>query len=326
MTAMTSKLRLMPLLALVIAAPLVGCGPNTGWANPFGPPRIEKLDTYAAAAQLGLSVMHTSRTSATLRGGANVVVMYSDPAGEVYVNGRPLPDSGGIESGDGTLIVPAPLVRRIRAAMWAEQAQGGPPDRSGQNPPPGPKPPRPPGKTIGRVAIDPGHGGKDPGATSVLGTREKDLVLEVARMVAAELMVQGVEVIMTRSDDRFIELEERPAIATRARADLFVSIHADAAANRLANGFTVYVDRSPSNGSLSAANLILRRMCDNCSPTSSRGVKNASYRVLVGSRTPAVLIELGFLTNRAEAALLGSPGYQRSAAHAIALGICDALR
>jgi N-acetylmuramoyl-L-alanine amidase len=94
----------------------------------------------------------------------------------------------------------------------------------------------------------------------------------------------------------------------------------------LAAGFTAYVDHSPSKGSLAAANSILRRMCDNCSPTPSRGVKNASYRVLVGYRTPAVLIELGFLSNRAEAALLGSPGYQRTIARAIALGICDALR
>jgi N-acetylmuramoyl-L-alanine amidase len=324
MTTVTSNLRLMPLLALIIAAPLAGCSQGPDITNIFGAP-APKLDTYAAAAQLGLTVMHTSRTSATLRGGDNVVVMYSDPAGEVYVNGRSLPDSGGIESGDGTLIVPGPLVRRIRAALRAVIAQGGPNEQN-----PGDTRPRdnirPPGKTIGRVAIDPGHGGKDPGATSVLGTREKDMVLEVARMVAAELTAQGVEVIMTRSDDRFIELEDRPAIAARARADLFVSIHADAAANRLAAGFTAYVDHSPSKGSLAAANAILRRMCDNCSPTPSRGVKNASYRVLVGSRTPAVLIELGFLTNRAEAALLGSPGYQRSAAHAIALGICDALR
>ena len=320
MTAMTSNIRLIPLLALVMAAPLAGCGQGPDITNPFGP-RAPKLDTYAAAAQLGLTVMHTSRTSATLRGGANVVVMYCDPAGEVYVNGRSLPDSGGIESGDGTLIVPGPLVRRIRAALRAGYAQD---NRNEQNP--GDTPPKPPVRTIGRVVIDPGHGGKDPGATSVLGTREKDMVLEVARMVAAELTAQGVEVIMTRSDDRFIELEDRPAIAARVRADLFVSIHADAAANRLAAGFTAYVDNSPSKGSLAAANAILRRMCDNCSPTPSRGVKNASYRVLVGSRTPAVLIELGFLTNRAEAALLGSPGYQRSAAHAIALGICDALR
>jgi N-acetylmuramoyl-L-alanine amidase len=320
---MTSKLRLIPLLALVIAAPLAGCGPQgTVFTNPF-PPRPPKLDTYAAAARLGLTVAHTSRTSATLRGGSNVVVMYSDPAGEVYVNGRCLADSGGIESGDGTLIVPPGLVGRIRASLRPGNGQGSGNDRNTSAVQPPPPPPPPVGK-IGRVVIDPGHGGKDPGATSVLGFREKDLVLGVARMVAAELSAQGVEVIMTRSDDRFIELEDRPAVAARARADLFVSIHADAAANRSAAGFTAYVDRSPSKGSLAAANAILRRMCDNCSP--SRGVKNADYRVLVCSKTPAVLIELGFLSNRTEATMLGSTGYQRTVARAIALGICEALR
>jgi len=323
MTAMTSKLHLMGLLALVIAAPLAGCVQGTG-IKPGGP-GAPKLDTYAAAAQLGLTVMHTSRTSATLRGGYNVVVMYSDPAGEVYVNGKSLADSGGIESGDGTLIVPAPLVGRIRAAMRTGYGQDNGNDRI-----PGvvqpPEPPRHSGKMIGRVVLDPGHGGKDPGTTSVLGHREKDLVLGVAKMVAAELAAMGVEVIMTRSDDRFIELEERPAVAARARADLFVSIHADAAENRSASGFTIYVDRSPSKGSMSAANAILRRMCDNCSPTPSRGVKNASYRVLVYSHTPALLIELGYLSNRGEASLLSTAGYQRTVARAIAAGICDALR
>ncbi len=322
MTAMTSKLRLIPLLALVIAAPLAGCDQGQGIKNPFAPP-LAKLDVSAAAAQLGLTVMHTSRTSATLRDGNNVVVMYADPAGEVYINGRSLAGSGGIEPGDGTLILPGPLVQQIRAAMRTRPGdEPRPPEihaGTGQQPQL-----IPPAKPIGRVVIDPGHGGKDPGATSVLGTHEKDLVLGVARMVAAELTAMGVEVVMTRSDDRFIELEDRPAVAARVRADLFVSIHADAAANRSAAGFTAYVDRSPSKGSLTAANSILRRMCDNCSP--SRGVKNASYRVLVCSRTPAVLIELGFLTNRTEAALLGSSGYQRTVARAIALGIRDALR
>lgn len=322
MAAMTSKFRLMPLLALVIAAPLAGCGPGTGITNIFGDP-VPKFDTYAAAGQLGLTVVHTSRTSATLRGGNNVVVMYSDPAGEVYVNGRCLADSGGIESGDGTLMVPAPLVGRIRASLRSGNGQDNQGvHNSGVVQPL--EPPRHPAGTIGRVVLDPGHGGKDPGATSVLGYHEKDLVLGVARMVAAELTAMGVEVIMTRSDDRFIELEDRPAVAARVRADLFVSIHADAAANRSASGFTAYVDRSPNKDSMSAANAILRRMCDNCSP--SRGVKNASYRVLVLSRTPAVLIELGFLTNRAEAAMLGSTGYQRKVARAIALGIREALR
>lgn len=323
MTAMTSKFRLPPLGALVVAALLAGCtGPGITGGGIFSP-RPAKLDTAAAAAQLGLTVMHTSRTSATLRGGYNSVMMYADPVGEVYVNGTSMPDSGGIQAGDGTLLVPELLVRRIRAVL-----RSGPVARGQESGPDTPEPrpgvtPKPPGR-IGRVVLDPGHGGKDPGATSSLGYYEKDLVLGVAKMVAAELTARGVEVIMTRTDDRFIELEDRPAVATRTKSDLFVSIHADAAANRSATGFTAYVDRTPSRKSLAAANAILRRMCDNCSP--SRGIKNSSFRVLVQSQTPAVLVELGFLSNRAEATRLGTAAYQRTVARAIALGICDALR
>jgi len=323
MSAMTSKLRLLPFLALVLAAPLAGCTePGITGGNIFAP-RAAKFDTATAAAQLGLTVMHTSRTSATLRGGYNSVVMYSDPAGEVYVNGRSMPDSGGIRVANGTLMVPEPLVGRIRVAL--RSGPGPIATRSEHNTvkPRRPKTPKLPGR-LGRVVLDPGHGGKDPGATSRLGYYEKDLVLGVAKMVAAELTARGVEVIMTRTDDRFIELEDRPAVATRTGADLFVSIHADAAANRSATGFTAYVARKPSRKSIAAANAILRRMSNNGSP--NRGIKNANFRVLVYSRTPAVLDELGFLSNRAEAVRLGTASYQRTLAHALALGICDFLR
>lgn len=322
MTAMTNRFRLLPLGALVVAVLMVGCTPPDITTRRV-PPRAPKLDTVAAAAQLGLTVLHTSRSSATLRGGYNSVTMYSDPVGEVYVNGTSMPNSGGIQAGDGTLLVPEPLVRRIRAALRSGLVASGPRPRPGTVRPGPPVTPNPPGR-IGRVVLDPGHGGKDPGAISTMGYYEKDLVLGVAKMVAAELTARGVEVIMTRTDDRFIELENRPAVAARTRSDLFVSIHADAAENRSATGFTAYVSRTPSRKSLAAANAILRRMCDNCSP--SRGVKNASYRVLVHSKTPAVLVELGFLSNRAEAARLGTAAYQRTVARAVALGICDTLR
>ncbi len=323
MTAMTSKYRFGPLGALAIAALLAGCTePGITGGNIFAP-RAPKLNTRAAAAQLGLTVMHTSRTSATLRGGYDSVMMYSDPAGEVYVNGRSMPDSGGIQVGDGTLMVPEPLIRRIRAALKSAPGAAAPSGTETVKPRQ-PVTPKPLGR-IGRVVLDPGHGGKDPGATSRLGYYEKDLVLGVAKMVAAELTARGVEVIMTRTDDRFIELEDRPAVAARTGADLFVSIHADAAKNRSARGFTMYVQRSPSRESLALANAILRRMSENCSPP-NRGVKNANFRVLVCSRTPAVLVELGFLSNRAEAARLGTAAYQRTVARAVALGIYDALR
>lgn len=321
MTAMTSKLRLLPSMALFLAAALFGCTPPNITSGI--PARDTNINTSTAAARLGLAVIHTSRTSATLRGGCNSVVMYSDPAGEVYVNGRSMPDSDGIQAENGTLLVPEQLVRRIEAVLRPGPGPGNTTlvrEPVVRIPPVRPTPP----KRIGRVVLDPGHGGKDPGATSSLGYYEKDLVLAVSKMVAAELTARGVEVIMTRTDDRFLELEDRPAVAARTRSDLFVSIHADAAANRSATGFTAYVDRSPSRESLGAANAILRRMCASCTP--SRGVKNADYRVLVHSRTPAVLVELGFLSNRAEARKLNTAAYQRTVAQAVALGIYDALR
>ncbi|WP_374391983.1 N-acetylmuramoyl-L-alanine amidase [Sphingopyxis sp.] len=92
------------------------------------------------------------------------------------------------------------------------------------------------------VVIDAGHGGHDPGATSPYsGKREKDLTLELARAIRDDLVAGGrVRVALTRSDDRYLVLEERYGIARRLKADLFLSIHADAAENNQANGASVY--------------------------------------------------------------------------------------
>jgi N-acetylmuramoyl-L-alanine amidase len=93
---------------------------------------------------------------------------------------------------------------------------------------------------IKKVVIDPGHGGKDPGAISRTGLREKDIVLDVSRKIKMELEENGIEVIMTRDSDRFIPLSERTRIASRNDADLFVSIHANANRARWLRGFEVY--------------------------------------------------------------------------------------
>jgi len=86
------------------------------------------------------------------------------------------------------------------------------------------------------VVVDAGHGGYDDGARGPHGTREKDLVLEVARELARELRARGIEVVMTRTEDVFVALEERTHIANDARSDLFVSIHANASADRRIRG------------------------------------------------------------------------------------------
>jgi len=99
----------------------------------------------------------------------------------------------------------------------------------------------PPGTySIDLVVIDPGHGGRDPGAIGRKGLKEKDVVLDIANRVARKLKDNGTRVILTRSQDKFIPLDERTAIANRNRADLFLSIHANAAFTRRASGFETY--------------------------------------------------------------------------------------
>ncbi|HUS48188.1 MAG TPA: N-acetylmuramoyl-L-alanine amidase, partial [Phycisphaerae bacterium] len=173
------------------------------------------------------------------------------------------------------------------------------------------------------VVIDPGHGGRDPGALGSGGTVEKEINLSVARMVADILVSRGMRVILTRADDRFLELNDRAAIANREGADLFVSIHADSAGSS-ARGFTIFVSRSASSGSTGAAEAISQQMASAGAP--SRGVRNANFRVLVRTTCPAVLVELGFISNYYEARQLADAGYQRQLAEAIAAGIVSSLR
>lgn len=90
------------------------------------------------------------------------------------------------------------------------------------------------------VVIDAGHGGEDEGARGPRGLTEKELVLDVARQLASRLEAQGLRVVLTRKDDRFVPLEQRTAIANDARADLFVSIHANAARSARVRGIETY--------------------------------------------------------------------------------------
>jgi N-acetylmuramoyl-L-alanine amidase len=330
--SMTTRKLFHPALwaaAAGLLALLGGCQPHQIQAQ--WPAPNEKLALHELADRLGLAIVHTSYSTATLRNCDHTLVLYSDPEGQAFVNGQPLPNSGGIKAEDGTLMVPANLAARIRSELFADRgpAIAGAPERPGlpdvpetPAPPDRPRPPPPIGK-LGVVVIDAGHGGKDPGTTSVLGAREKDIVLSVARQVAAELRQCGVDARLTRSGDTFLELEDRPAVADRCKAQLFVSVHADASDNHAAQGFAVYVSPSASTHAQSAAKAVLKRLCDSCNP--SRGLKTAKYKVLVHANVPAMLIELGFLSNRSEATALATATYQQRIARAIAHGCVDYL-
>ena len=124
---------------------------------------------------------------------------------------------------------------------------------------------------------------------------------------------------MTRTDDYFVELEDRAAIANNIDADLFVSIHADSFPKNTRRGFTVYIANGASSSSRRAANAIARSMSG--TGLNSFGVDTANYHVLTDTRGPAVLVELGYLSNRSEAALLRSTSFQDRLAQTVADGI-----
>jgi len=134
----------------------------------------------------------------------------------------------------GRVYVPRSLVPRLEELFHTRPARPSPPRPSPRRGLPGKH------RVIRCVCVDPGHGGKDPGAISRWGTREKDLVLAVGQMLADELRSRGLQAVMTRRSDVFIELNDRPVLADRLGADLFISIHANSCPDRSVRGVEIY--------------------------------------------------------------------------------------
>ncbi|MGC9454514.1 MAG: N-acetylmuramoyl-L-alanine amidase family protein, partial [Phycisphaerae bacterium] len=309
-------LSLLPVLLAALAS--AGCDGNNHLAagGEIVAAPLETISTYQLAGRLGLTVTQSARTTATLSNPANTVVLYADPGGQVFVNSRAF-DAPGIVGVGNILFVPERLVEPIRATLRPVPR----PVRQAPSPAPEPETPR---RTVGTVVLDAGHGGRDPGAIAVTGMHEKTVNLAVARRTAELLRGRGVEVLMTRTDDTFVELDARADVANNAHADLFVSIHADSAENPSASGFTTYVARAASRDSHAAAGSILAQL--GRLPASDRGLRQADYRVLVRTSCPAVLVELGYLSNIGEARRLAEPAYRERLARALADGIVQHLR
>jgi N-acetylmuramoyl-L-alanine amidase len=267
------------------------------------------------AVRLGLRVVERGDAFVVLRNSANTVIIFTHNDARFFVNGKPVGSVGVIEKVGSTVYVSRMLADEIRPYLRTAAPE----------PPVVITPPRRPKlQTRPIVVIDAGHGGDDPGAIGSGGVHEKDVDLGVARKVAALLEQRGVAVVMTRQQDQFIELEERAGIANRQNADLFVSIHADSAPNRQAEGFTVYVSRGASPDSYKAAQAISRAMSGTGSD--SRGIREADYRVLVQTTCPAVLVELGYISNATDARHLQDGAYQNRLAQAITEGILACIR
>ncbi len=215
---------------------------------------------------------------------------------------------------------------------------------------------------IKTIVIDPGHGGKDPGAIGRYGLKEKTVVLDIAKRLRRILSARGIKVIMTRSSDKFIPLWKRADIANRKDADFFISVHANAFRKRWVKGFEVY-HLSDATDSISMAieaaeNKVIKFEEDSINRYSrdveaivhdlklhedkkesydlakyickyakrkcyirDRGVKGAKFHVLKKTQMPAVLVEVGFVSNRGEEKLLKTSRYREKVANAIADGV-----
>ena len=212
-----------------------------------------------------------------------------------------------------------------------------------------------------KIVLDPGHGGKDPGAVGAGGVVEKDIVLAIAKKLARKLRAElGVQVVLTRNDDRFVPLEDRTALANSEDADLFISLHVNASPNSEARGIeTYYLDNTTdeaairlaarenatSRRNISDLQFILSDMIQNMKLEDSitlahrlqgalvagvskvmgevkdLGVKKALFHVLVGARMPSVLVEMFFISNRVEARAMAEESHQDALVESLYEGI-----
>jgi N-acetylmuramoyl-L-alanine amidase len=261
-------------------------------------------------------------------------------------------------------LIPQPSLTTAAPAPGTVPGQPGAPG-AGQPGAPGQPPPppvfAPPAASIRTVVLDPGHGGTLEGAKGPAGTLEKNVTLTVAKQLKAALEARlGVRVLLTREDDRLMELDERAAFANNNKADIFISLHTNSSVSSAPMGTEVYYlslsDYSQEakrlaiaeNGgalptvaggsrdievilwemaqmqhieqSAAFADLVERELRSRVKMR-SRAIQQAPFRVLVGANMPAVYIEMGFISNPAEEKLLNSSAFQQSVVQALVEGV-----
>jgi N-acetylmuramoyl-L-alanine amidase len=181
------------------------------------------------------------------------------------------------------------------------------------------------GRTL--VMLDPGHGGKDPGAIGLGNLREVDVILPIAKKVSEILEKQGIAVKMTRNSDYFVGLDERVSMSREAGATLFVSIHANSIDNRPdVNGLELYHYNLGQSFAETVHSAVIDYVNKNGFYLNNRHVRSARFLVLRKSAIPAILVETGYLTSEAEAARLRRDDYQRVMAEGIAKGIVQYIK
>ncbi|MCQ6282685.1 N-acetylmuramoyl-L-alanine amidase [Bacillus sp. EB600] len=173
------------------------------------------------------------------------------------------------------------------------------------------------GKTI---VLDPGHGGIDDGTTSIVGTPEKTLTLATAKVVEQKLKNAGANVIMTRTNDTYISLQQRADLSNHNYADAFISFHYNWTNDPSANGLTDFYYQTSKDTSLAAA--ILNEVVKT-TRLHNIGTRFDDLGVLRNNFQPSTLIELGFLSNKQDDAVVESPAYRNNVAQGVYLGLLD---
>ena len=223
------------------------------------------------------------------------------------------------------------------------------------------------GLKIGRIVIDAGHGGHDTGTIGPTGLMEKDLCLDVALRLGKIIQqrLPGADIVYTRSDDTFIPLEERTNVANQAKADLFISIHANSSRDHGARGVeTYYLNLKGSAEAMEVAarenaaseqgvhdledlvkkiarnekideskefaediqDSLAKRMQKASKTVKDRGVRKAPFVVLIGADMPSILTEISFLSNPADEKLLKQPEYRQRVAEGLYQGVASYLQ
>lgn len=177
------------------------------------------------------------------------------------------------------------------------------------------------------VLIDPGHGGNDKGTQSTDGKiYEKDLTLVLAKMVANKLSKQNdIQVILSRTDDKYMSLSDRSNLANTENVDLLVSIHLNAeTGGTSAYGLETYYRKGATDGSDKLADIV-QKSIKSYIDVRDRGIRENNFQILRETSMPAILIECGFLTNLEEAKKLTNSEYQENLTEGIAQGILSFL-
>lgn len=310
-------------LRLAVAAPLALCAAISEGATSFKGVDYTPLSKLAKLFGMKCQTLEFKKKQRVY--GKSVSLNFEIHRRDMYINGRKIWLGAPVIESKSMLYIPTLDIEKTLTPILYPQKIKNPP-------------------ALKRIVIDPGHGGKDKGATNK-NLYEKFLTLDISARLAKILRAKGYQVALTRNRDVFLELPTRPAFANANGADLFVSVHINSAVSSAPSGvetFALSPAGLPSTSSAAFRPSDARKLTGNDSDpwnvlaayyvqkslkdgtnALDRGVKRARFAVLQTSKAPAILVECGFISNPSESAKLATPNYRESIAQSIAAGLSN---